>query len=145
MVGFLLSTGASLLMNGVCCIYSMNEEKGLREAMRQDIRDEWRQQREIESRERQQREAEAERLLLRSLELRHQKLMASSTGGAECIYETRMQNHNEILDRSQMVFHQDCQRRFHGDHHKPKKAFCPAVSIFDMDFDEDEVNPQEAM
>ena len=143
MVGFLLSTGASLLMNGACCIYSMNEEKDLREAMRQDIRDEWRLQREIESREKQQREAEAERLFLRSLERRHQKLMESSTGGAECIYEIRMQNRKEILQASR-IFHEDWQ--FHGDHQKPTKMACTTVSLFDQDLDEhDEVNPQDAI
>ena len=96
-------------MNGVCCIYSMNEERDLREAMRQDIREEWRIQREIEAREREQRDAEVERLLLQSLERRHQKMMKASVGGAECIYEKRMLNHNKLMEESHVKFQQKYQ------------------------------------
>lgn len=48
MVGFLVSTGVSLMMNGMCCVYQMHGEKELRMAMRQDIREEWKLQRQLE-------------------------------------------------------------------------------------------------
>lgn len=122
-------------MNGVCCIYSMNEEKDLREAMRKDIREEWRIQREIESRERKQREAEVERLLLQSLERRHQKLLDSSVGGSECIYETRLFNQN--------IFQQVHQVQSHRVPQTSLKSAYLLTSLFDEDLEEEEINPQE--
>ncbi|CAB9506098.1 expressed unknown protein [Seminavis robusta] len=74
MVGFLVSTGVSLMMNGMCCAYQMHGEKELRQAMRSDIREEWRQQREIEANAISQFEKEAERLRFESLEQRHMLL-----------------------------------------------------------------------
>lgn len=77
MVGFLVSTGVSLLMNGVCCAYQMNGERELREAMRSDIREEWRLQRALEAQERREYEHRAERLRLEALEKRYHLLKAA--------------------------------------------------------------------
>lgn len=41
----LLGTAASLMMNGVCCMYQMQEEEDRREAIRKDIRVEYERQR----------------------------------------------------------------------------------------------------
>ena len=76
--GFLLTTGVSMMMNGVCCVYQMNGERELRQAMRDDIRDEWRQQREVETRAKQEQERETERLRLLALEKRY-KLLHGTT------------------------------------------------------------------
>jgi hypothetical protein len=77
MVGFLLSTGVSLMMNGMCCVYQMHGEKELRQAMRSDIREEWRAQREIEDKTRLHYKDDVERLRLASLEQRYQLLQAT--------------------------------------------------------------------
>jgi ATP-dependent protease HslVU (ClpYQ) ATPase subunit len=77
MVGFLLSTGVSLMMNGVCCVYQMHGEKELRQAMRSDIREEWKEQREIEAKTRQHYEVDVERLRRASLEQRYQLMQAT--------------------------------------------------------------------
>jgi hypothetical protein len=69
-----LSTGVSMMMNGVCCVYQMNGERELRQAMRNDIREEWREQRELEARTRLEQDQETERLRLQALERRHELL-----------------------------------------------------------------------
>lgn len=46
--GFVASTIASLMMNGVCCVWQMQEEEDRRDAIRQDIRVEYERQRVIE-------------------------------------------------------------------------------------------------
>ena len=139
-----MSTGVSLLMNGVCCVYTMNEEKDLREAMRQDIRDEWRLQREIETKERQQREAESEWLRLQALEKRYHKLMALSTNHTEPMNESRIYNSREILGTSPLPsrpYQAHCQ----WDTKETRKRACPPLSLFDEELDDAEMNPQEGI
>jgi hypothetical protein len=79
MVGFLVSTGASLLMNGVCCVYQMNEEKDLREAMRKDIREEWRVQRQREFEVRKRYKKRSQELRFEALEKRYRVLETNNT------------------------------------------------------------------
>ena len=69
-----MSTGVSIMMNGVCCVYQMNGERELRQAMRNDIRDEWREQRELETKAKFEQERESERLRLVALEKRYNLL-----------------------------------------------------------------------
>lgn len=72
--GFLLSTGVSIMMNGVCCVVQMNGEKSLRQAMRNDIREEWKEQREVETQVKLEQERQTERLRLQAMEKRHKLL-----------------------------------------------------------------------
>jgi hypothetical protein len=46
--GFIASTVASLMMNGVCCMWQMQEEEDRRDALRKDIRVEYERQRRAE-------------------------------------------------------------------------------------------------
>lgn len=66
-------------MNGVCCVYQMHEEKELREAMRRDIREEWKlqRQREFEAAQRRRHyKMQSEKLRRDALEKRHRLLEA---------------------------------------------------------------------
>lgn len=75
--GFLLSTSATMMMNGVCYLHQMNGERELRQAMRDDIRDEWKQQREVEAKTKleQEQEQEAQRLRWLAMEKRYSLLI----------------------------------------------------------------------
>jgi len=130
--GFLLSTGVSIIMIGACCIYTMNEEKELREAMRQDIRAEWKFQRELENRERRQQEMEADRLRILALEKRyHRKILALSSSTVVQGTIGTCEDSRKAFSSSSLTA-QDCYPRNF-----------PTNSLFDED--EDEFNEPELL
>ena len=150
------------MMNGMCCVYQMNEEKELRTAMRRDIREEWKLQREIEARERQQYEQEIERLRMEAMEVerlrvaalqqRHQLLttMASSTS-------RKSNSKNSNRDHIRRVRTHCCEwssnyasgaassdfKTYYKQSDYPTHEVLPLLFDEALDFD-DEANPQEA-
>lgn len=88
MVGFLISTAASVMMNGVCCVYQMHEERHLREAMRKDIREEWKLQRKREFRAERRYQKQYEKFRLQASLQRFQAMKS-------CRTSPRTSKHNE--------------------------------------------------
>lgn len=162
--GFLLSTGVSMMMNGVCCVYQMNGEKDLRQAMRSDIREEWKQQRAEEARAKLEEERLAERLRLRALKQRHKLLNKANKQpklnwplGATFTFEDASITSQEKAASSSMVggSSQPRQHNYHNRHtrdaslNKKMNEDCDITlpCLLDEEIEEDysfeEANPQE--
>ena len=127
-----MSTGVSLMVNGVCCVYQMQGEKDLRNAMRSDIREEWRTQREIEAKTKHlQYDEEVERLRMEYQIQRHQVLEASKN------HRLRRKQHLVSMNEQEEP-HWSILRR-----NSLTKNDTAQISLFDLDDDDEEEEDQE--
>lgn len=151
-----------MMMNGVCCVYQMNGEKELRQAMRSDIREEWKQQRAEEAQAKLEEEKLTERLRLQALKQRHKLLNKAKKqpklnwplGAAFTFEEDSIASQEQALSSMMRVASQPHKHNYHNRHTKDtslnkmnEDCDISLPCLLDEELEEDhpleEANPQE--